>query len=484
MDDPLQALESCANIVKQVSETVAPQRSAMVERIKRLIEAATGESEEGDRRGRLKFLAPEWPEEVLVELAMLYFQVCGRDMQLSVKQGDCAVDADDYALVLRCADLVESLMLELRAEAKKMDEQGTNVEPEPEPEFELQVDVETFDAIAHAMFERYQTNGRVAKDDFNRMGVDMDKADAAEMPENIWDKICDDVGAAQEAGFNFFQFGDFFKNNQSGLAQLHAGVYNVNLDSVARRADWDFELWGSMGFKPGARVELQGLVGAAHYNGCLGTVMGLHRVKERYCVQLDPEGDVPREGEQVKHLSIKGANLTESEVQREGFRSKHWSTMRVLRPTPPRIEPTLTDEAISGMSIGEMKALIAPFGGLEKMLEKRDFVERLKHLRDAAIQAAQAPAPKVVTAPTPDVPTAKEVSPIDPDQTDEDIEKMSLADLKEILRFHGGFADLVERVDFTNRLKELRDGERASIAAVRKEMERERLEQERARTPQ
>ena len=90
----------------------------------------------------------------------------------------------------------------------------------------------------------------------------------------------------------------------------------------------------------------------------------------------------------------------------------------------------------------------------------------------------------MVTAPTPDVPTAKEVSPIDPDQTDEDIEKMSLADLKEILRFHGGFADLVERVDFTNRLKELRDGERASIAAVRKEMERERLEQERARTPQ
>ena len=158
--------------------------------------------------------------------------------------------------------------------------------------------------------------------------------------------------------------------------------------------------------------------------------------------------------------------------------------MRVLRPTPPRIEPTLTDEAISGMSIGEMKALIAPFGGLEKMLEKRDFVERLKHLRDAAIQAAQAPAPKVVTAPTPDVPTAKEVSPIDPDQTDEDIEKMSLADLKEILRFNGGFADLVERVDFTNRLKELRDGERASIAAVRKEMERERLEQERARAPQ
>ena len=81
-DDPLQALESCANIVKQVSESVAPQRAAMVERIKRLIEAATGESEEGDRRGRLKFLAPEWPEEVLVELAMLYFQVCGRDMQL------------------------------------------------------------------------------------------------------------------------------------------------------------------------------------------------------------------------------------------------------------------------------------------------------------------------------------------------------------------------------------------------------------------
>ena len=30
--------------------------------------------------------------------------------------------------------------------------------------------------------------------------------------------------------------------------------------------------------------------------------MGLHRVKDRYCVQLDPKGDVPHEGEEVKHL--------------------------------------------------------------------------------------------------------------------------------------------------------------------------------------
>jgi hypothetical protein len=69
-------------------------------------------------------------------------------------------------------------------------------------------------------------------------GVDMERGDAAKMPDNIWDRICDDVGAATEAGFNFFQFGDFFKNNRSGLAQLHAGVYNVNLDSVCKRADW------------------------------------------------------------------------------------------------------------------------------------------------------------------------------------------------------------------------------------------------------
>ena len=49
-----------------------------------------------------------------------------------------------------------------------------------------------------------------------------------------------------------------------------------------------------------------------------------------------------------------------SEVQREGFRSKHWSTMRVLRPTAPKIDPALSDEAIKGMSIGEMKALLEP----------------------------------------------------------------------------------------------------------------------------
>lgn len=58
--------------------------------------------------------------------------------------------------------------------------------------------------------------------------------------------------------------------------------------------------------------------------------------------------------------SIKEVNLDQSELQREGFRSKHWSTMRVLRPTAPKIDPSLTDEAISGMTIGEMKALIEP----------------------------------------------------------------------------------------------------------------------------
>ena len=58
--------------------------------------------------------------------------------------------------------------------------------------------------------------------------------------------------------------------------------------------------------------------------------------------------------------SIKEVNLNQSQLQREGFRSKHWSTMRVLRPTAPKIDPALTDEAISGMTIGEMKALIEP----------------------------------------------------------------------------------------------------------------------------
>ena len=66
------------------------------------------------------------------------------------------------------------------------------------------------------------------------MGFDMERGDAAKMP----DRICDDVGASIDAGFTFFQYMDFFKDNQSGLAQLHAGVYDVNLDSVCKRADW------------------------------------------------------------------------------------------------------------------------------------------------------------------------------------------------------------------------------------------------------
>lgn len=62
------------------------------------------------------------------------------------------------------------------------------------------------------------------------------------------------------------------------------------------------DLWSEMTYTPGARVELTGLVGSAQYNSKIGTVMGLHRVKKRYCVQLDPKGDVPHEGEEVKHL--------------------------------------------------------------------------------------------------------------------------------------------------------------------------------------
>lgn len=62
-----------------------------------------------------------------------------------------------------------------------------------------------------------------------------------------------------------------------------------------------------------------------------------------------------------RNRSIKEVNLELSELQREGFRSKHWSTMRVLRPTAPKIDPALSDEAIDAMSIGELKALIEPY---------------------------------------------------------------------------------------------------------------------------
>ena len=486
-----QSLDSAANLMKrfaEIGETIAPKASieAQTVRIERLVEAAIGETADGDKRGRFSFLAPDWPEEVLVELACMYFQVCGRDMVTSLQQANSQPDSEDFADVCRMIDLVEALMIELRPEAQKMEEEGTNVEPEPEPELDLEVEMETFDAIAHAMFERYQVSGRVDKDCFNRMGVDMERGDAAEMPENIWDRICDDVGAATEAGFNFFQFGDFFKKNQGGLAQLHAGVYNVNLDSVCQREDWEKSLWDDMPYKPGARIELSGLVGSAHFNGKIGTVMGLHRKKDRYCVQLDPIGDVPHEGEEVKHLSIKGVNLLPSDVQREGFRSKHWSTMRVLRPTAPKFNPNLTDENIAAMSLGEMKSMLEPFGGHGGLLEKRDFVERLMNLRNAAASGGSSEVnargeSKVVAAPVPIVPTAKEVMPIDAELTDEGIEEMSLADIKEILKFHGGYVGLVEKVDYQSRLKELVAGERASIEATQREMERDAREQEEER---
>ena len=79
------------------------------------------------------------------------------------------------------------------------------------------------------------------------------------------------------------------------------------------------------------------------------------------------------------------------------------------------------------------------FGGTAGLLEKRDFIERLQELRDKAkdVQNGTLPPPKVVSAPTPTVPSAKDVMPIDPNLTDEDIEAMSLAEIKEVLKFHG-----------------------------------------------
>jgi predicted DNA-binding protein (UPF0251 family) len=82
---------------------------------------------------------------------------------------------------------------------------------------------------------------------------------------------------------------------------------------------------------------------------------------------------------------------------------------------------------------------LCSFGGIAGLLEKREFVERLQELRDKArdIQNGTVLPPKVVAAPTPNVPSAKDVMPIDANLTDDEIEAMSLADVKEILKFHG-----------------------------------------------
>eukprot|EP01050_Picozoa_sp_SAG11_P000140 SAG11_NODE_3_length_39220_cov_67.005828_1_plen_148_part_00 len=109
-----------------------------------------------------------------------------------------------------------------------------------------------------------------------------------------WKRLCEDSGTTSEEGFSFGQFRDFWlpgpnrSGNKGGLAQLHAGIYNVNIDSVAKREDWAESLWDSMEYKPGTRVALHSLSGAAEYNGRVGTVLGLHRIKGA------PARDVPR----------------------------------------------------------------------------------------------------------------------------------------------------------------------------------------------
>ena len=59
------------------------------------------------------------------------------------------------------------------------------------------------------------------------------------------------------------------------------------------------------------------------------------------------------------------------------------------------------------------------FGGVAGLLEKRDFFERLQELRDRSrdLQNGTVAPPKVVAAPTPNVPSAKDVMPIDPNWT-------------------------------------------------------------------
>jgi hypothetical protein len=91
--------------------------------------------------------------------------------------------------------------------------------------------------------------------------------------------------------------------------------------------------------------------------------MGMQRAKGRYVVQLDPTGEVPHEGEEVKHLALKPSNLSPSSLLREGFRSAHWSTMRVLRPAPPPIDVALSDEQIAAMGGKELRAMVEPHTG-------------------------------------------------------------------------------------------------------------------------
>ena len=339
---------------------------------------------------------------------------------------------------------------------------------------------------------------------------------AATMPNNMWEKICDDVDASTEAGFTFFQFVDFFSTNRHGLAQLHAGVYGVNLDSVAKRVDWAPELFDELEYRPGSRVRLHGLTSEAAqcYNDLVGTVMGLQRHKERYVVQLDPKGEVPHEGEEVKHLSLKPSNLAKSSFMREGFRSAHWSTMRVLRPAPPPIDTALTDEEICALSVKELRALVEPHARVVEELrgiEKAELQQRLVGLRDVAVamaeekrlarerahiidqraaeeralqdekkekalakkaalqeaKAAGAGGQTEVEATPGYINSAiKPRKPLDHEElTDERIQSMSAREIKKLLVNHGGSVGLAEKSDLVERLKEKRDEAAAQARA-------------------
>jgi hypothetical protein len=199
-----------------------------------------GKQQDGNGNELPPALAPEFPPELLPELAPLFFNVCAREMQVTMNpDSPSALKPEDWKLVNQLLDSLESLALELAAEAQAMDDAGTAHERRKRPDPPLLVDDASFDGIAHAMFERYQVNGRVDREAFNRIGRDMEGDEAATMPSNIWEKLCEDVDAAAEAGFTFFQFADFFvKTNRHGLALLHAGVYKVDVNSVARRSDW------------------------------------------------------------------------------------------------------------------------------------------------------------------------------------------------------------------------------------------------------
>jgi len=105
------------------------------------------------------------------------------------------------------------------------------------------------------------------------MGTDTKLPDyKQELNHELWAMLCKSIGV-QTSAFNRNDFRRFFEKNRHGLAQLHAAIFKVNLDSLGTSASsWARGLWDGLRFKPGDRVTVTSGVHTGQSGIALGCV--------------------------------------------------------------------------------------------------------------------------------------------------------------------------------------------------------------------